>query len=422
MLGSWSAGSRSRWRGPESSGGRLGSLGLFLGLALAGTGPAVAKPGPMGDPGWPFRLVPPAGFQFEVTAEGGYLQSPQVPGALLVIPHPIANPAELAGAMGQGLHAGGVPLVPKGALASGADGMVEGDFEVAGTGGHMVTRVFVKTVGPAGGAVVVAMPEGPRPEARLLAAAKAVLASLTPATPGAAGSSAAAVPAGTVPRGVPPTGSAPGGTPGWADEDDGDGADEGEEPAGNWGGTMPGGAWGGPPAGGAWGGAPAGSAPGNWGGAPGGWGGQSEGGAWGGAPGGSPGRFGGGSPGGPGAGQPGGPSGDTSFLVGTWTTSTANSQTTYTLYPNGTWSSGREAAYTGQFSNQYGVNTGNWGVANDSSASGRWSAQGDRQQGVLTLQFPSGEVEQIPYQVHVEKGQVYWNEYKFDGVHYAKTR
>ena len=36
------------------------------------------------------------------------------------------------------------------------------------------------------------------------------------------------------------------------------------------------------------------------------------------------------------------------WMVGTWKSYTSNSETTYTIYPNGTWSNFREAGYTGQ--------------------------------------------------------------------------
>jgi hypothetical protein len=41
---------------------------------------------------------------------------------------------------------------------------------------------------------------------------------------------------------------------------------------------------------------------------------------------------------------------------------------------------------------------------------------------VLTIRLNDGQVRTSNYQVHVEKGQTYWNEYVIDGVHYSRSR
>jgi hypothetical protein len=81
-----------------------------------------------------------------------------------------------------------------------------------------------------------------------------------------------------------------------------------------------------------------------------------------------------------------------------------------------------ESSYGGQFHSGSGAQTGAWGAARDDTERGRWSARGTREQGVIVLTSESGTSSTVPYRVHVEKGQVYWREYFFDGELYQKQR
>jgi len=109
------------------------------------------------------------------------------------------------------------------------------------------------------------------------------------------------------------------------------------------------------------------------------------------------------------------------IFTGSWVTVTKNTQTSYRLFADGTFSTNYESSYGGNFSNQYG-NTGSWGTANNTDGRGRWSVQGTPDKGRLTLQ-PAGEAPfQVPYQVHYENGKRFSREYYFDGVLYQVTR
>jgi len=104
-----------------------------------------------------------------------------------------------------------------------------------------------------------------------------------------------------------------------------------------------------------------------------------------------------------------------SNLAGTWVTMTKSTETTLTLAPNGQFSTGYVAGYGG-------TESGQWGLARDDHSSGTWTASGSREQGTITLVYGNGKRETIQYKVHVENGEVYWNEYWFNGDLYGRQR
>jgi hypothetical protein len=107
-------------------------------------------------------------------------------------------------------------------------------------------------------------------------------------------------------------------------------------------------------------------------------------------------------------------------LAGTWVTMTTNTETKVTLAANGQFSLYGESSYGGSFSDSGGGDAGGWGTAGNREARGRWMVRGTRQKGVITLAYDSGERADVAYEVHVEKGETYWNEYWFDGELYGK--
>ena len=104
-----------------------------------------------------------------------------------------------------------------------------------------------------------------------------------------------------------------------------------------------------------------------------------------------------------------------SYFVGTWVNMTKNTETRMTFRADGTFSEYGEASY----SNGAGSDEA-WGAAGSSSSSGRWTARGTREQGVLTITYQNGESRDVQYRVHVEGGETYWNEYYFAGDLYGK--
>lgn len=105
---------------------------------------------------------------------------------------------------------------------------------------------------------------------------------------------------------------------------------------------------------------------------------------------------------------------------GSWTTTTTNTQTWVTLRPDGTFSDQYESSYSGNFNDQYGNDMGSWGQANQQNASGKWTVNGNREQGTITLIYSNGEQTVVQYKVNQEKGQTYYNEYWFNGTFYYR--
>ncbi len=108
------------------------------------------------------------------------------------------------------------------------------------------------------------------------------------------------------------------------------------------------------------------------------------------------------------------------YFSGKWSTFTTNTSTDIYLYPNGVYSEYYESSYSGTFQDG-GVSSGSWGAGGQSNDSGRWSVQGTRDSGTLTIITPDGERQVVEYHVHIENGQTYYNEYWFNGSLYSKT-
>ncbi len=109
-------------------------------------------------------------------------------------------------------------------------------------------------------------------------------------------------------------------------------------------------------------------------------------------------------------------------LAGTWVTVSSNTETKVILTANGQFSLYSESSYGGSFSDSGGGDAGGWGTAGNSESRGRWTVRGTRQKGVITLVYENGDRADIPFGVHVENGETYWNEYWFDGVLYGRSR
>lgn len=107
-------------------------------------------------------------------------------------------------------------------------------------------------------------------------------------------------------------------------------------------------------------------------------------------------------------------------LVGRWMSIGKYSQTTLTIYADGTYAFGSESTYSGQFRDAGGNDTGHWGVLGQSQQRGHWTARGTREQGVFQLVSPAGAASTVDYRVHVENGKVYWNEYYIGGKLYGR--
>ena len=106
-------------------------------------------------------------------------------------------------------------------------------------------------------------------------------------------------------------------------------------------------------------------------------------------------------------------------FAGRWDHVTSNTLTNLFLKPDGTYEEAYEAGYSGQFTDQGGYQTGNWGATGTQQAHGRWKVVGNLRQGELYLVDPAGGTNVIQYQVHIKGGEVYWGEYFFNGRLYS---
>jgi len=108
---------------------------------------------------------------------------------------------------------------------------------------------------------------------------------------------------------------------------------------------------------------------------------------------------------------------DAHHLAGTWVNTSSNTQTRYTLHPDGSFRGSWEASYSGNRPMGGGTD---WGLARQDCADGSWTAQGTREQGLLLLRHRDGRQESVPYRVHVERGELFWDEYWFGDELYAR--
>lgn len=107
---------------------------------------------------------------------------------------------------------------------------------------------------------------------------------------------------------------------------------------------------------------------------------------------------------------------------GEWMWTNGTRTTWMSFFPDGTYSDQSEASYAGNMSDGSGNITGNWGVAGQQSNRGRWSIQGNLEAGVISVINPDGSQARYEYRVFVERGQKYYREYLFNGVHYGKQK
>ena len=107
-----------------------------------------------------------------------------------------------------------------------------------------------------------------------------------------------------------------------------------------------------------------------------------------------------------GAGAPAAPSdpGLVQALSGDWYHFSGSTEREVILCPDGRYFNSRESSYSGSSSDGLGNQTGSWGAAGQSSGAGRWSVQGNQQQGTITLVAKDGSREQVKYAATGERG------------------
>ena len=109
-------------------------------------------------------------------------------------------------------------------------------------------------------------------------------------------------------------------------------------------------------------------------------------------------------------------------FAGTWASYANNTLSNMTLAPDGRYFDRYESSYSGDFTNELGDVTGNWGAVGQDKNQGRWTVRGNKQQGVIIVTSQDGTVRELQYRVFVEKGETYWREYIINGSHYIKQK
>jgi hypothetical protein len=106
-------------------------------------------------------------------------------------------------------------------------------------------------------------------------------------------------------------------------------------------------------------------------------------------------------------------------FAGRWDFVSSNRLHNIYLKPDGSFEDSYEAGYSGQFVDQGGYQTGNWGAANNEQAGGRWTIQGTLRQGTITLIHGNGKRTDYRYQLHCRGSECYGGEYFFNGKLYS---
>lgn len=95
-----------------------------------------------------------------------------------------------------------------------------------------------------------------------------------------------------------------------------------------------------------------------------------------------------------------------SYSSGSTISGGAGTERTLTLCPDGNYRDSSEFSASG---------TGDWGAVNAQAGWGRWTIQGDKNQGTIFVAYPNGRSKRIPYRVVSKQEQTV----SFDGVTYA---
>jgi hypothetical protein len=106
-------------------------------------------------------------------------------------------------------------------------------------------------------------------------------------------------------------------------------------------------------------------------------------------------------------------------FAGRWDSATSNTLHNIYLKPDGSFEDSYEAGYSGQFVDQGGFQTGNWGTTGNEQTGGRWTIQGTLRQGTITLIYRNGKSTDYRYQVHCRGSECYGSEYFFNGKLYS---
>jgi len=104
-------------------------------------------------------------------------------------------------------------------------------------------------------------------------------------------------------------------------------------------------------------------------------------------------------------------------FAGNWSHFTSNTSTWICFCADGTYSEQYESSYSSDFNNSGGAD---WMAASQDSDRGRWTVRGNKDSGTIIVKLANGNEIYYEYQVHIERGQKYYREYRFNGNLYSK--
>ncbi len=107
-------------------------------------------------------------------------------------------------------------------------------------------------------------------------------------------------------------------------------------------------------------------------------------------------------------------------FAGNWSNFTSNTSNYIFFGPDGSYSDQYESSYSGDFTDGAGNYTGGWNAMGQDQSKGRWTVRGNKEAGTIIVKLNNGNEIYYEYKVHKEKGFTYYNEYWFNGSHYAR--
>ncbi len=103
-------------------------------------------------------------------------------------------------------------------------------------------------------------------------------------------------------------------------------------------------------------------------------------------------------------------------MAGTYWGYSGSTESKLTLCPDGRFNDYSESSYSGTSTDGLGNQTMAWGAAGQNQGAGRWSIQGNVQQGAITVAYSGGKTRTIQYRAGSDTGCFY-----FDGRQLCRT-
>ena len=106
-------------------------------------------------------------------------------------------------------------------------------------------------------------------------------------------------------------------------------------------------------------------------------------------------------------------------FAGRWDHYSGSRLTNRYFKPDGSYEDSYEAGFSGEFRDQYGSQTGNWGAYGAEQSAGRWYPVGTLHEGQIHITRGDGSQEVLNYRIHYKDGEYYGGEYFFNDELYV---